>query len=449
MDHRDKSLVALTHVCRAWRETFTSRSSLWTDLNCKNADKTRVYLERSKSSPINLWLDRSSTLSRRDPFLQVVPHSIGRLRSLSVKGRLENLRDITTQLSRHAPLLERLDIGIISEFWMWGNPALPATLFDGDLSPLRMLRLQSVRTELPWRNMTNLTSFTLCNMSPSDPSIKDLLDFFKGAPRLRNIELNCATPARPGGQNRRLVSLACLKRMDILWGEPSSLFLDHLLIPVGAKFTKWLGSFADITEDLPGSVDNLRSISDFTEVRLRIGEHDTRMKLSGPNGQFCIASRIDTPYSALESLVHFDTSMAFRLEVISSDRPFRFPPYQKLRFLKNLRTLTLSRCINPYIFTDALHPGLSSPEVVACPKLEELVFVLRTDRITFDAKEVAEMAAARASRGAKLKTVRIVGGQDKLNMGDLLELGKHVSRVGYDPGVDVVNSDGDDSDEEH
>ncbi|KAF9645561.1 hypothetical protein BDM02DRAFT_3079455, partial [Thelephora ganbajun] len=49
---RGRFVIALTHVCRAWREIFTSRSSLWTDFHCMDAEKTRVYLERSKSSPI-------------------------------------------------------------------------------------------------------------------------------------------------------------------------------------------------------------------------------------------------------------------------------------------------------------------------------------------------------------------------------------------------------------
>ena len=94
----------------------------------------------------------------------------------------------------------------------------------------------------------------------------------------------------------------------------------------------------------------------------------------------------------------------------------------------------------------ALHPNFGWSAVVACPKLGELVFVLRTDREEFDIRSVVEMAAVRASRGAKLRTIKIVGRQDKLNLGDLFELRKHVSHVEFDPEVDVA-SDSDDSDE--
>jgi hypothetical protein len=113
-------------------------------------------------------------------------------------------------------------------------PVLASTIFNGDLSSLRALRLESVRTELPWRNMVNLTSFTLCHASAGD--LGKLLDFFESAPRLRKIDLFVVTMIS-GGENGRLVSLDHLKRMDIAYCGPTSILLDHLMIPVGAKLT--------------------------------------------------------------------------------------------------------------------------------------------------------------------------------------------------------------------
>jgi len=83
---KDKYLIALTHVCHAWREQFTSRASLWVDIECKVMDKTLVYLEHSKPSPIDVSLDRSKELHSNDPFIQIIPHSIGQLKSLSIYG---------------------------------------------------------------------------------------------------------------------------------------------------------------------------------------------------------------------------------------------------------------------------------------------------------------------------------------------------------------------------
>ena len=76
-NHKDQCTIGLTHVCRAWREIFISCPSLWADFDCKDADKTRVYLECSRSSPINMSLDREDDLYLPDPFLQVIPRAIG------------------------------------------------------------------------------------------------------------------------------------------------------------------------------------------------------------------------------------------------------------------------------------------------------------------------------------------------------------------------------------
>ena len=324
------------------------------------------------------------------------------------------------------------------------NPVLTTALFSGDLSSLHVFRLKQVRTELPWRNMVNLTSFALCSMPPGGISITQLLDFFEGAPHLCKIELYSATPVT-GAQPGRVVSLARLKRMTILWGSPSSLLLDHLLIPVGAKLTQWIGSLDRVVDDhLPRSLDNLRNISNITEIHFRIGKRHTRMELRGPSGKLYIGSHVDTTCLGLESLAGLDTSKIERLEVVSSDHPLRRPSYHALLPLKNLRSLTLSRCRNPCAFFVALRPNAG---VMACPKLEEIVLVSPNDTEKFDIESVIEIVAVRESRGAKLKTVRIVGWQDKFHPLDVLELGKRVPHVEYDLKVDVVDDRSDDDDE--
>ena len=79
-------LVTLTHVCRGSRERFISCSSLWTFLDCANVKQTRVYLERSKTSPLELWLGEEEDPSfLNDAFLLPVLH-LDRLRFLTLSG---------------------------------------------------------------------------------------------------------------------------------------------------------------------------------------------------------------------------------------------------------------------------------------------------------------------------------------------------------------------------
>ena len=442
----------LTHVCRDWREVFTSRSSLWTDFHCTDADKTRIYLERSKSSPIELWLDREDDLHPHDPLLQVIPHATGRLKSLSVEGAPWNIQDITAHLSRPAPLLEFLSIDGGCGFEPEHNPVLETTLFNGDLSSLHEFHLECVRTELPWRNMVNLTSFMLCHMlPPADVSVERLLDFFGSAPRLRKIELYFATPT-PGAQNNRLVSLACLKWMAITGNQPSSLLLDHLLIPVGAKLRTEMGFSGSLIEDhLPRSLDNLRNLSNFTKINLDVGEYRSLMRFTGPNGRVLMVPTtlpgVDLTCPVLESLARFDTSKTERLEILCSNPRSRDLPLQALLPMENLHTFTLSQCKNPYAFIRALHPN--SSDVVVCPKLEELVLDVRCDGCEdFDVESVIAMVAARATRGRKLKSVRIAD-WGILTPIEEWKFGKYTSRVEYGPEVDVVIEGNDGSDEEY
>ena len=72
---RERNAITLTHVCRAWRQIFTSRPSLRTDLGYLNANKTRVYLEHLEPSPVNLSLDTDKGLSPYNLFFQIAsPH---------------------------------------------------------------------------------------------------------------------------------------------------------------------------------------------------------------------------------------------------------------------------------------------------------------------------------------------------------------------------------------
>ena len=391
-------------------------------------------------------LYRGAALPINDPLFQIAPHSVSRLKTLSIVARPEILPHIITHLPPSAPLLEMLDISHTYRSWTRHNLPFMATFFNGDLSSLRKLRLEGVRTDLPWRNMVNLTLVVLRNTPPDGPSIKQLLDFFESAPRLRKIKLDSATPAT-GEQRGRLVSLAYLKRMGILWDSPSSLLLNHLLVPIGAKLSTRAGSsFYPIEGHPPGSLDNLRNISNITTIQLRIRDFPC-IKLSGPSGQLTMVSGIDA-YLGLDSLARLDTSKVERLEIVSGDHPLTCLSYRGLLPLESLRTLTFSRCREPYSFMAALGSNTTSSGVVTCPKLEEIILIPCTGT-EVDIKSVTKIAAARFSGGVKLRTVRI-GGGDKLNPGDVLELKKHVLNVECLPVIDEVkvDSDSDDSDED-
>jgi hypothetical protein len=427
---RDQGVIALTHVCRAWRGVFTSRSSLWTDLDCEDKDKTRVYLERSRSLPVNLSLHTEDRQPPYPPFSEIIPHVLGQLRSLTIDVKRKHLQDITAHLSRPAPLLEKLSIAGGGYHEAHYNPMLTPALFNGDLSSLRKLSLRAVRTELPWRNMANLTSFMLRRTSPGEFTVKHLLDFFESTPHLRKVHLHSATPTS-SAQDERLVSMACLETIEITGVGSVSILLDHLLIPVGARLTIEVDPPSPPTNNHAlGFLGNLKNFPGFTTVDLcSPGDWRPHIQFSGPNGQVKMIpriSRVDETRLVLEFLDQFDTSRVEQLRIGRGDFPSTDPPHRALLPMKHLRTITLRHCGDSHVFIHALHPNMSSSGVVVCPELEELVIV--RDGGVLDTSSVIGIVAARASKEAKLKSIRITGGKPVwTNVLERLE--RHVSHV--------------------
>ena len=204
---RDKETIKLTHVCHNWRELFTSRPSLWNRLDCVDVDKTCAYLERSKSSPLEISLKGGNTPDRTDALRLVGPH-VDRIKSLAAIGAWEDvLSDIVPYFSCPVPLLEHLSIVIRAPNFS----TLDRALFNGDLSSVRTLELEGVVTGLPWRNPSNLTSFSLSRMAADKITITILLDFFEHAPMLRRVTLAGSIPLTSNALPERVVSLPRLE----------------------------------------------------------------------------------------------------------------------------------------------------------------------------------------------------------------------------------------------
>ena len=147
---------------------------------------------------------------------------------------------------------------------------------------------------------------------------------------------------------------------------------------------------------------------------------------------------------AVESLARFDTSKAKRLEIDGTNAPSRDPAYRVPFGMRNPRTLVLFQCSGLLCtFMDVLNPKTNPSKEVVCSLLEELVFVRciwgnAEGNGEFDMGTVIEMAAAGVSRGVEL---RIVKGQAKIDLVDVLELRKHALHVEYGPEIDVYDEE--------
>ena len=446
-DDEDENLVTMTHVCRGWRELLITRPSLWARLHCEDTDRTRVYIERSKSAPLKLSLYRRGAANYiEDAFLLAVPH-LSRLKSLIALGPPDILQNLTPHISRPLPLLTKLTIKLT-----YGPPpVLNSALFNGDLSSLRLLSLTGVVTHLPWRNMSKLTTFVLCNVPEDKFSITQLLDFFEDAHHLRDITLRYSIPTSSDAPPGRVVSLSCLKnltiRADSILSDPvHPNLLNHLSIPARAKLTLvfgFMGGLSPIPPLLPETLENLGNTPHISSVNLYFDEINKYVRLHGSSGEVymlgnciesCPPSQI-TDRRIVRSLGYcFDLRGAQRLAVAQYESETlsevdESGPYHILSHMKNLRTLTLTRCNNPP-FILALDPTQNRSKRVLCPKLEEVILYVQ-ELDSFNIKELRRMAKERALVGMKLPSITIVGLGKLIPREKVAKLREYVAHVLY------------------
>jgi len=439
----ERDLIALTHVCRGWREIFISRPSLWTYLDCRNTDKTRVYVERSRSFPLKIFLRTSKCISYyNDALLAVVPHT-NRLGSLTICTLPNTLSDLLSRFLLPAPLLTELKIVLDPDSY-GPSPIVPNTPLPELPSPLCKLSLSSVVTRLPWRNLSHLTVFEFRHVPEAiDPLfVTGLLDFFDSTPLLNRISLHDSIPTPLDVPAGRVVPLLHLQEL-IICGLPAHYnFIKHLIIPT-ASFVDLDFDFSTDTTPVPAYLaNNFNNLHNITTIYLsldRLSSH-RRMRLVGPNGELRMSgSWAAETHSAAErqflwSLREFDLSKTRRLGVS------KFPPsprkeienspiFQTLLLMKHLRTLTLIEVRDPsFIFS--LNPGKNKSHTLLCPELEELVLYIRQQSWSY-LRELMEMASERAKNHVKLSSITIVSLDEICPKEEVFRLRRCVSHVEY------------------
>ena len=100
--------------------------------------------------------------------------------------------------------------------------------------------------------------------------------------------------------------------------------------------------------------------------------------------------------------------------------------------MKGLRTLTLIQCNNlPFIL--ALNPGQNPSNHALCPELQEIVLYVE-ERESFNISELMAMAKERASRGAEILSITIVGLGELVPGREVFKLREYVANVDYKVG---------------
>jgi hypothetical protein len=230
LEHRDcdNDLVAATHVCRYWRSTLVSSPLLWTSFRLKSSpdlDRTFTYLERSKSTPIDVKISSRSPKDL-EIFKHLAPH-ITRARSLIIDGSHLDVPAISHLLRSPVPSLQHLQID---------SHECPIRLPDDFLGQqalsLRSVNFSGIRltfeSSFP---LPNLTEFKLSLPKGAGPiHMSALLRFFSASSQLQKIRINTGHEVLQGIAPDQVVSLESLVEFDCAC-KPAGRILPCLRLP--------------------------------------------------------------------------------------------------------------------------------------------------------------------------------------------------------------------------
>ena len=138
------------------------------------------------------------------------------------------------------------------------------------------------------------------------------------------------------------------------------------------------------------------------------------------NGILQFLTRLPISTTERLGIVHWDPSIRWLTEENAA--------YQTLLLMNNIRTLTLTDCLD-VSFILALNPSRNTSNTVVCPKLEEFILYTKAPLDESRTGKLLEMVKERALRGAKLSTCVIDCPQGLDPADKVFDLGSYVSRV--------------------
>jgi len=296
---RRRGWIAVTHVCRRWRQVALGDSSLWARITGSSLSSKWIaeMLVRARNAP--LILDFAVT-----PFPEVLskftPH-IFRIRELRLRGLSAHSRVLREICALEAPSLEHFELGVSSfdtraaTFHQLGG----TTLFRGLAPELRTLSLSKV--SIPWslipRGQFTQLKIILPRWSTPPSDLNQLLDLLINSPDLEVLVLEFCLPTilfqAPDGQAIHLPRLSCL----CLGGSTSRVanLLKMLQLPSSTTLR-----LRCMSED--PSTDNVNIVLPRVSANFPVGFRSLRITVNSLNGPIYMAASIAHPDPTISGL---------------------------------------------------------------------------------------------------------------------------------------------------
>ena len=406
-----KELVAICSVCSYWRDTFITTPSLWTNLNGRGIEKSRAWVERSRSLPIQLMIKDSPDV-RVLEFLQ--PYS-SRLDVVELIPRLESEdplvvpRDPIAKLLRSSFSLRVLHIGI-SDLFTFDPPMI----MSGEFPSLEQLHITGYSVSIPNLRTPNLRDLFLVDTR----DLADLLDLLEASPLLKYLTLHFESVGDMSMDRREAITgrKVILKKIEFAkFIRGGSAILQHLLLPPGG--------YVELMEDAPfGQLDGItsgyvqllsRAFDNLPMTRqaesLTFDTTDRRGKvlsLKGPNGTLKLIMFTSDGETAINMLIYvFAQHSAESIRHLNITQPDYFPNGPQpvsdlLRRLDNLQSIVIHQS------RKASFRWLSAMGTSYCRRLQDLTFEdLPPGPITFF--NISPLVRARSEAGIPIRRLTV------------------------------------------
>ena len=277
--------MAMSQVCRYWRDSLLSNSESWSFVSSECIELLPVFLQRSGSYPLEINLNSDTLLSLT--IQQVRPHT-NRLAIL--RCDLEDANDVTFQtLSRldHSPNLHTFSIKI--------NRPPTATpeveemeLFAGQTPALRTLELFPFPLIPQFAELRHLVDLRL---DVRYSTLTGVLDLLSANPSLERVRLlgnfNDDEDARATGS----ISMRQLRFLAVERCTPC-LFVEKLTFPRNARIfirCNYIPHLPSFTYALPRSMRGYANLQGLSSLHaLMTYPNDTYVDVTGPNGSVAL-----------------------------------------------------------------------------------------------------------------------------------------------------------------
>ena len=393
----ERTLVIATHICRHWRSAILSVPTLWTNIPCRDLDRTLTYLERSRGALINVHATSpSSNFQMRD----ILNRHIERTRLLRANLSRADVRSAVLQLRDPVLSLEILEL--IGSTFDAPRINLPADFLGQHAPSLFSIHFSDVSPTFTPFHLPNLTHFYLRGTDEPTP-IDSIFGLLKNSPRLREVFIFCRRTT-PGNIPFHEITLNYLETFTLRIHDPVPI-LRYLRLPgikqIFVELPFHLEKTNTLAHFLPPGVSP--RLTDVTSMDCMIEPSYGCLVIHGQDFEaaiYALSSDGIDPAAILPTLladkIFFSLSKIKKLEFTQQDISTCFP----LAEFENLEVLGLDDCWEELIFS-ALQPSASQSP---CPHLRELIIRSSEDR-EFPSMCLVQLVEARKEAGCMLKKI--------------------------------------------